>query len=144
MVLLLSWLMRPFYDKLILTEGQSFCQNILCRGFMWASNISFLINNQAKKFWLLLLAVSVLLRLIICCWSKLSTMIHFFLYTSNLQGLTIQQHKIKNSKIHLQNKTQTFRKSYKFLNKVCTRRGHININNNNNNNNIDNNNNNDI
>ena len=53
--------------------------------------------------------------------------------------------KIKNSKIQLQNKTQTLRKSYMFLNKVCTRRGHININsnnNNNNNNNIDNNNNN--
>ena len=48
--------------------------------------------------------------------------------------------KIKNSKIQLQNKTQTFRKSYAFLNKVCTRRGHININNNNNDNNIDNNN----
>ena len=46
--------------------------------------------------------------------------------------------KIKNSKIQLQNKTQTFSKSYAFLNKVYTRRGHININNNNNN--IDNNN----
>ena len=40
---------------------------------------------------------------------------------------------IKSSKIQLQNKTQTFRKSCTFLNKVCTRRGHININNNNNN-----------
>ena len=52
--------------------------------------------------------------------------------------------KIKNSKIQVQNKTQTLRKSYTFLNKVCTRRGYININNNdnnNNNNNIDNNNN---
>ena len=53
---------------------------------------------------------------------------------------------IKNSKIQLQNKTQTLRKSYTFLNKVCKRTGHININNNsnnnnNNNNNIDNNNN---
>ena len=46
--------------------------------------------------------------------------------------------KIKKSKIQLQNKTQTLRKSYMFLNKVCQRRGHININNNNNNN-IDNN-----
>ena len=52
--------------------------------------------------------------------------------------------KIKKSKIQVQNKTQTLRKSYTFLNKVCTRRGHININNNNNNNNIDNNNNNNI
>ena len=51
--------------------------------------------------------------------------------------------KIKNSKTQLQNKTQTLRKSYTFLNKVCTRGGHININkNNNNNNNIDNTNNN--
>ena len=42
---------------------------------------------------------------------------------------------MKNSKIQIQNKTQTLRKSYSFLNKVCTRREHININNNNNNNN---------
>ena len=41
--------------------------------------------------------------------------------------------KIKNSKIQVQNKTQTLRKS--FLSKVCTRRGHININNNNDDNN---------
>ena len=40
---------------------------------------------------------------------------------------------MKNSKIQIQNKTQTLRKSYSFLNKVCTRREHININNNNNN-----------
>ena len=40
---------------------------------------------------------------------------------------------IKSSKIQLQNKTQNFRKYYTFLNKVCTRRGHININNSNNN-----------
>ena len=52
--------------------------------------------------------------------------------------------KIKNSKIQVQNKTQTLRKSYTFLSKVCIRRGHTNINNNNNNNNnINNNNNND-
>ena len=51
--------------------------------------------------------------------------------------------KIKNSKIQVQNKTQTLRKSYTFLNKVCTRRGHININNNNNDNNNNDNNNND-
>ena len=49
--------------------------------------------------------------------------------------------KIKNSKIQVQNKTQTLRKSYTFLNKVFTRRGHIDIDNNDNNN--DNNNNND-
>ena len=52
--------------------------------------------------------------------------------------------KIKKSKIQVQNKTQTLRKSYTFLNKVCTRRGHININNNNNNNDIDKNDNNNI
>ena len=34
-----------------------------------------------------------------------------------------------------ENKTQTLRKSYTFLSKVCTRREHININNYNNNNN---------
>ena len=51
---------------------------------------------------------------------------------------------IKSSKIQLQNKTETLRKSYTFLNKVCTRRGHININNNNNNNDIDKNDNNNI
>ena len=51
--------------------------------------------------------------------------------------------KIKNSKIQSGNKTQTLRKFYTFLNKVCTRRGHININiNNNDNNKIDNSNNN--
>ena len=49
---------------------------------------------------------------------------------------------MKNSKIQIQNKTQTLRKSYSFLNKVCTRREHININNNNNNTNNNNNNNN--
>ena len=68
-----------------------------------------------------------------------------FLFFSILQIYKDSQFnntKIKNSKIQLQNKTQTLRKSYTFLNKVCTRRGHININNNNNNNNIDNNNNN--
>ena len=50
--------------------------------------------------------------------------------------------KIKNSKIQVQNKTQALRKSYAFLNKACTCRGHININNNNNDNNNGNNNNN--
>ena len=68
-----------------------------------------------------------------------------FLFFSILQIYKDSQFnntKIKNSKIQLRNKTQTFKKSYTFLNKVCTRRGHININNNNNNNNIDNNNNN--
>ena len=52
--------------------------------------------------------------------------------------------KIKNSKIQVQNKTQTLRKSQTFLKKVCTHRGHINISNNNdndNNNNNENNNN---
>ena len=54
----------------------------------------------------------------------------FFFYTSNLQGLAIQQYKNKkNSKIQVQNKTQTLRKSYTFLNRVCILRGHININN---------------
>ena len=47
--------------------------------------------------------------------------------------------KIKNSKIQVQNKAQILRKSYMFLNKVCTRRGYININNNNINNNNNNN-----
>ena len=60
----------------------------------------------------------------------------FFFCTFNLQGLTIQQYKNKkNSKIQIQNKTQTLRKSYTFLNRFCTRRGHININNYNNYNN---------
>ena len=45
--------------------------------------------------------------------------------------------KSKHSKIQVQNKTQALRKSYTFLNKACTRRGHININNNNNDNNND-------
>ena len=49
--------------------------------------------------------------------------------------------KIKNSKIQTQNKIQTLRKSYSFLNKVCTRREYININNYNNSNNNNNNNN---
>ena len=63
----------------------------------------------------------------------------FFFYTSNSQGLTIQQYKNKkNSKIKLQNKTQTLTKSYTFLNRVCTRREHININNYNNYNNSNN------
>ena len=47
----------------------------------------------------------------------------------------------KNSEIQIQNKTQTLRKSYTFLNRVCARREHININyykNNNNNNNNNN------
>ena len=44
----------------------------------------------------------------------------------------------------MQNKTQTLKKSYTFLNKVCTRRGYININNSNNNNDDDDNNNNKI
>ena len=50
----------------------------------------------------------------------------------------------KQTKIQVQNKTQTLRKSYTFLSKACTRREHININinNNNNNNNSNNNNNN--
>ena len=67
-----------------------------------------------------------------------------FLFFSILQIYKDSQFnntKIKNSKIQLQNKTQTFKKSHTFLDKVCTRRGNININNNNNNN-IDNNNNN--
>ena len=42
--------------------------------------------------------------------------------------------KIENSKIQVQNKIQTLRKSYTFLNKVWTHRGHINNNNNNDNN----------
>ena len=70
---------------------------------------------------------------------------HFKFFFSILQIYKDSQFnntKIKNSKIQLQNKTQTLRKSYAFLNKVCTRTGHINMNNNNNNNNnIDNNNN---
>ena len=63
------------------------------------------------------------------------------MFFSNLQIYKDSQFnntKIKNSKIQLQNKTQTLRKSYTFLHKVCTRRGHININNNNNNNNNNN------
>ena len=69
----------------------------------------------------------------------------FFLFYFILQIYEDSQFnntKIKNSKIQVQNKTQTLRKSYTFLNKVCTHRGHININNNNNDNdNNDNNNN---
>ena len=38
--------------------------------------------------------------------------------------------KIKKSKIQVQNKTQTLRKSYTFLSKACTLSEHININNN--------------
>ena len=80
----------------------------------------------------------------------MAELIFFFFYTSNLQGLTIQEYKNKkNSKIQVQNKTQTLRKPQMFLNKVCTCTGHININNNNdddddNNNNNNNNNNNKI
>ena len=36
--------------------------------------------------------------------------------------------KIKNSKIQVQNKTQTWRKSYTFLSKACTGGEHLNIN----------------
>ena len=65
----------------------------------------------------------------------------FFLYFkfTRTHNSSIQT---KNSKIQVQNKTQTLRKSYTFLSKVCIRRGHININNNNNNNNNDDNDNN--
>ena len=49
--------------------------------------------------------------------------------------------KIKKSKIQVQNKTQTLRKPYTFLNKVSTSTRGINVNNNNNNNDDDNNNN---
>ena len=65
----------------------------------------------------------------------------FFFYTSIYKDSQFNNTKIKNSKIQVQNKTQTLRKSYTFFSKACTRRGHININNNNNdNNNNDNNN----
>ena len=64
----------------------------------------------------------------------------FFFYTSIYKDSQFNNTKIKNSKIQVQNKTQTLRKPYTFLNRVCTRRGHININNNNNDNNNDNNN----
>ena len=62
----------------------------------------------------------------------------FFFFVSILQIYKVPQFnntKIKSSKIQVQNKTQTLRKSYTFLNKVCTRRGYMNINNNNNDNN---------
>ena len=42
--------------------------------------------------------------------------------------------------MQVQHKTQTLKKSYTFLSKVCARGGHISINNNNNNNNSNNNN----
>ena len=67
----------------------------------------------------------------------------FFFFVSILQIYKDPQFnntKIKSFKIQVQNKTQTLRKSYTFLNKVCTRRGHMNINNNNNDNNDNNNN----
>ena len=76
-------------------------------------------------------------------WTDYKVFLSFFFF-SILQIYKDSQFnnaKIKNSKTQLQNKTQTLRKSYTFLNKVCTRGGHININknnNNNNNNNIDN------
>ena len=62
--------------------------------------------------------------------------IHFFyFYYSNLQGLTIQQY--KNKKIYNTSTKQSsnLEEILHFLNKVCTRRGHIKINNNNNDNN---------
>ena len=66
----------------------------------------------------------------------------FFSILQIYKGSQFHNTKIKNSKIQVQNKAQTLRKSYTFLNKVCTCRGHININNNNNNDNNNNNNNN--
>ena len=48
-------------------------------------------------------------------------------YTSNLQGLTIQQYKNKNSKIQVQNKTQTLRKSDTFLSKAGKHGEEINV-----------------
>ena len=50
-------------------------------------------------------------------------------YTSNLQGLTIQQYQNKNSKIQVQNKTQTLRKSDTFLSKAGRHGEDINVNN---------------
>ena len=48
-----------------------------------------------------------------CIWGRYSThfrrMSRFFFYISYLQGLTIQQYKIKNSKIQVQNKTSKFK-----------------------------------
>ena len=63
----------------------------------------------------------------------------FFLYFkfTRTHNSTIQK---KSSKIQSQNKTQTSKKPYAFLNKACTRRKHININSKNNNNNNNNNN----
>ena len=54
----------------------------------------------------------------------------FFLYFkfTRTHNSTIQ--KIKNSKMQVQNKTQTLSKSYKFLSKACRLRENININNN--------------
>ena len=51
----------------------------------------------------------------------------FFLILQIYKDWQFDNTKIKNSKIQVQSKTQTLRKSYTFLNKVCTRRGHINI-----------------
>ena len=51
----------------------------------------------------------------------------FFSVLQIYKDSQLKKTKIKNSKIQVQNKTQTLRKSYTFLNKVCTRRGHINI-----------------
>ena len=69
-------------------------------------------------------------------------LMHFFSILQIYKDSQFNNTKIKNSKIQVQNKTQALRKSYAFLNKACTCRGHININNNNNDNNNDNNNNN--
>ena len=68
----------------------------------------------------------------------------FCFYTSIYKDSQFNNTKIKNSKIQVQSKTQTLRKSYTFLSKDCKRRGHININNNNNNGNNNNSNNNKI
>ena len=63
----------------------------------------------------------------------------FFLHFkfTRTRNSTIQKLK-KKSKIEVQNKTQTLRKSHTFLNSVCTRREHINISNYNNYNNNNN------
>ena len=93
-------------------------------------------NNKSKQQ-----SISSPGKIMICCCCKYNVLYNlifsyllcfcfFFCIYKDSQFNNIT---IKSSKIQLQNKTQNFRKYYTFLNKVCTRRGHININNNNNN-----------
>ena len=55
---------------------------------------------------------------------------YFFLYLKFIRTHNSTIQNIKNSKTQVQNKTETLKKSYAFLSKVCTLREHINIKNN--------------